>query len=134
MGGYTYEKAFVALVLVLAICLSMAGTALAEPKVEIEIVPYGLVLFSRDITRVSGSTYKVWAMAQPAVPEYVIVGFDLYRVVSGSEVYITSGSASGTGTAIQAAQTLTLSSGTYKLYAWYYGQTQSDSVVMTKTI
>ncbi len=128
------KKRLFALVLVLAVCFSLAGTSLAEPEPQLEITPYSTVLFSSGITLSSGSTYKVWALAKPAVAEYVIVGFDLYRVVNGSEVYVTSGSASGTGTSIEASQYVTLSSGTYKLYAWYYGQTQSDSTVKTRTI
>ena len=128
------KRRLFALMLVLAVCFSLAGTSLAETEPQFVITPYSTVLFSSGITPYSGSTYRVWALARPAVAEYVIVGFDLYRVVSGSEVYVTSGSASGTGTSIEASQYVSLSSGTYKLYAWYYGQTQSDSTVITRTI
>ena len=128
------KKRLLAFAMVLAICLSMAGTAFAESELNQEITPKSIVLFSSGLTRVSGNTYTAWAIAMPAISEYVIVGLDLYRIVNGSEVYVTSASASGTGTNIRAENNVSLSAGTYKLYAWYYGQTQSDSTVKTYSI
>ena len=127
------KKRLLALVMVLAICLSMAGISLAvEPGSW--ITPYGLVLFSSGITQISGHNYKIWAIAYPSVGDSVTVSFDLYKVVAGTEFYITSQSASGSSAAVEAAEYRTLSPGTYKLYARYYGTTQSDSTTLTKVL
>ncbi|HWS28654.1 MAG TPA: hypothetical protein VN512_00935 [Clostridia bacterium] len=127
------KKRLFALVMVLAICLSMAGASLAaEPGSG--ITPYGLVLFSSGITQISGHNYKIWAIACPSIGDSVTVSFDLYKVVAGVEFYITSQSAYGSTSSVEAAEYRTLSPGTYKLYAWYYGTTESDSTVKTKTL
>jgi hypothetical protein len=127
------KKRLFALIMVLAFCLSMAGASLAEEP-NSGITPNGMVVFSSGITHISGNTYKVWATAYPSAGDSVTVSFDLYKVVAGTEFYITSQSASGSSSSVEAAEYRLLSPGTYKLYARYYGSTQSDSTVKTKTI
>lgn len=127
------KKRLFALIIVLAICLSMAGATLAEEP-NSGITPYGIVVFSSGITHISGNNYKIWAIAYPSAGEFVSVSFDLYKVVAGIEYYITSQYASGNSSSVEAAEYRLLSPGTYKLYARYYGTTQSDSTVKTITI
>ncbi len=127
------KKRFLSLVLVLAICFSMAGTSFAaEPNGG--VTPFGMVLFSSGITRISGNNYKIWAIAYPSSGEFVSVSFDLYKLVAGTEYYITSQYESGNTPAVEAYEYRVLSPGTYKLYARYYGVTQADSTVKTITV
>ncbi len=126
------KKRLMCFVLIVILCLSFSGTAIAAEKVE--IVPFGAVGLSSGLTNVSGNSYRAWASATAALPEDIKVGFTLYKIVNGSEVYVTSGSASANSTFVKAEKTVTLSSGSYKLYAWYIGKTQSDGVNKYYTI
>lgn len=126
------KKRLVCLVLIVVLCLSFGGTALAAEKIE--IIPYGAVGLSSGLTHVSGTSYRPWASATAVLPENITVGFTLYKIVNGSEVFVTSGSASANSTFVKSEKTVTLSSGSYKLYAWYIGQTQSDGVWKTYSI
>ena len=119
------KKRLICLTLVLLLCLSFSGTAFAAT--DGEIVPRAAVGLSSGLTHVSGSTYRPWASATAFLPENVTVGFTLYKYVNGSYTYVTSGSASDHGTYVIARKTKTLSSGYYKLYAWYIGETQSGA-------
>ena len=119
------KKRLICLTLILLLCLSFSGTAFAAE--DVEVVPLGAVGLSSGLTHVSGSTYRAWASATALLPENVTVGFTLYKFINGSYTYVTSGSASDYGTYVKAQRTLTLSSGSYKLYAWYVGATQSGS-------
>lgn len=121
------KKRLLAFAMVLAICLSIAGTALAEPKLQLVITPRSAVVFSSGISHVSGSNYTVWASAGPVLPEQVTVGFSLYKVVGSVQSFITSDSASGYGYYVYADKTVSLSAGRYKLNAWYIGETESGS-------
>lgn len=126
------KRRLICLTLILLLCLSFTGTTFAAT--DEEIVPRGAVGLSSGLTHVSGSTYRAWASATASLPENVTVGFTLYKFVNGSYTYVTSGSASDYGTYVKAQRTLTLSSGSYKLYAWYTGKTQSDGINKYYTI
>lgn len=117
------KRRFICFVVVFLLCLSFWGTAFAAG----EITPMAAVGLSSGLTHVSGSTYKPWASATAFLPEDVAVGFTLYRMVDGSYTYVTSGSADSNGTYVIAQKNITLSTGSYKLYAWYTGETQSGS-------
>ncbi|MGE5494654.1 MAG: hypothetical protein ACM3S4_05075 [Burkholderiales bacterium] len=118
------KRRFICLALVLMFCLSLSGTALAAS--DTGVAPNAAVGLSSGLSHVSGTTYRVWASATALLPEDVTVGFTLYKLVNGTYTYVTSGSASAYGTYVIAQKNVTLSSGSYKLYAWYIGQTQSD--------
>ena len=62
------------------------------------------------------------------------MGFTLYKVVNGTEIYITSDSDGGHGNFFEAEAVVTLSKGTYKLYAYYRGETNHDGSVKTYII
>jgi ABC-type sugar transport system substrate-binding protein len=119
------KKRFVCLVLVLIFCLLFSGTAFAAKTGE--VTPMSTVGLSSGLTHISGTSYRPWASATAALPEDVTVGFTLYKLVNGSYTSVTSGSASANGTYVLAKKTATLSSGSYKLYSWYIGETQSGS-------
>jgi len=101
---------------------------------DAEIAPNAAVGLSSGLTLVSGSTYRVWASATAFLPEDVTVGFTLYRVLNGLYIYVTSGSARKYGIYAKAERTVTLSPGSYRLYAWYIGETQSDGINAYYTI
>lgn len=126
------KRRLICLAMVLMFCLSFCGTAFAAA--DADIVPCGAVGLSSGLTYVSGTTYKPWASATAALPENMTVGFTLYKMVDGSYTYVTSGSASTNGTYVIAQKTITLSPGSYKLYAWYTGETQSDGINKYYTI
>jgi len=126
------KRRIICLTLIFILCLSFTGTAFAAT--EGVIVPNGAVGFSSGLTQVSGSSYRPWASASPVLSEDVTVGFTLYKSVGGSWTYVTSGNSSGYGTLVKAQTTVTLSAGSYKLYAWYTGETQSDGVNKYYTI
>ena len=126
------KRRLICLTLILLLCLSFSGTAFAAT--DEEIVPRSMVGLSSGLTHVSGSTYRPWASATALLPENVTVGFTLYKYVNGSYRYVTSGRSSTNGTYVKAQRTLTLSSGSYKLYAWYIGETQSDGTNKYYTI
>ena len=78
--------------------------------------------------------YNPYAIASVGLPEQLSVGFTLYKVVNGNEIYITSDSDGGYGNYFEAEAVVTLSKGTYKLYAYYRGETKSDGSVKTYNI
>lgn len=126
------KRRLICLTLILLLCLSFSGTAFATS--EGDIIPLGAVGLSSGLTHLSGSTYRPWVSATASLPENVKVGFTLYKYVNGSYTYVTSGSASNYGTYVIARRSVTLSSGYYKLYAWYIGETQSDGTNKYYTI
>jgi hypothetical protein len=128
------KKRLFALVMVLTFCLSMAGTAYAEPMTQLAITPMSAVGLSSGLQKVSGSTYNVWASANPVLPENVTVGFTLNRVVGSIETYVTSAYTSGDRYYVAVQKNVSLSAGRYKLSAWYIGETESGSSVGYYTI
>ena len=125
----------------LVICLAaMIGLSCLTPALALDnddvVYPRGGVALSSDMPKVTGTSnqYNPYAVARPGRPEQVSVGFTLYKVVNGSEVYVTSASNSGKSTYVRAEDFVNLSSGTYKLYAYYQGETVSDGSVTTYII
>jgi hypothetical protein len=125
------EKSILCIMLAILISLSSIGMAFATEHKGVE--PQGMVAFSSGLTK-EDSSYTAWANATTTLPEDLLVGFTLYRVVNGSEVYVTSGSKSIHGTYARAEKFVYLTPGTYKLYSYYRGNTQSDSNVKTYNI
>jgi len=126
------RKCFCVLVLILIFCLSVGYTSVVAK--DAEIAPNAAVGLSSGLTLVSGSTYRVWASATAFLPEDVTVGFTFYRIVNGSYIYVTSGSSRRYGTYVKAERTVILNPGSYRLYAWYIGETQSDGINKYYTI
>lgn len=113
------KKRLFALAFVLAICLSLTGSALAEPESQFVVAPMSAVIFSSGLQKVSGSTYTAWASAGPMLAENVTVGFTLNRVVGSVETYVASASNAGYGYYVVAQQNIILTAGRYVLRAWY---------------
>ena len=125
-------KKLLVICLAAMICISCLTPALALDNDDV-VYPRGGVALSSDMPKVTG-TSNPYAVARPGRPEQVSVGFTLYKVVNGSEVYVTSASNSGKSTYVRAEDFVNLSSGTYKLYAYYQGETVSDGSVTTYII
>ena len=126
------KKTIISLCLIAVICFSCFMPALAAGNNATR----GTVAFSSGMPKVAGTTnqYNPYAIASVGLPEQISVGFTLYKIVNGNEVYITSDSDSGHGNFFEAEAIVNLSSGTYKLYAYYQGETNSDGSVTTYII
>lgn len=85
-------------------------------------------------SQININQYNPYAIASVGLPEQISVGVTLYKIVSGNEIYVTSDSDSGYGNYFEAEALVNLSSGTYKLYAYYQGETNSDGSVTTYII
>ena len=86
-------KKLLVICLATMICISCFAPALALDNDDV-VYPNGTVLFSSNMPKVSGTTnqYNPYALARPGIPEQVSVGFTLYKVVNGDEIYVTSAS------------------------------------------
>lgn len=126
------KKTIILLCLIAVICFSCFMPALAVGNNATR----GTVAFSSGMPKVAGTAnqYNPYAIASVGLPEQISVGFTLYKIVSGNEIYVTSDSDSGYGNYFEAEAIVNLSSGTYKLYASYQGETNSDEKVTTYKI
>ena len=126
------KKTIISLCLIAVVCFACFAQALAAGN----NVTRGTVAFSSGMPKVAGTTnqYNPSAIARVGLPEQISVGFTLYKVVNGTEIYITSDSDGGHGNFFEAEAVVTLSKGTYKLYAYYRGETNHDGSVKTYII
>ncbi len=120
------KKTIISLCLIAVVCFACFAQALAAD--DNGVTPYAIVTFSSGMPKVAGTTnkYNPYAIASVGLSEQLSVGFTLYKIVNGKEVYITSDSDGGYGNYFEAEAVVTLSKGTYKLYAYYKGETKSD--------
>ena len=111
------KKTIISLCLIAVICFACFAPALAAGNNATR----GIVTFSSGMPKVAGTTnqYNPYAIASVGLPEQLSVGFTLYKIVNGNEVYVTSDSDGGHGNYFEAEALVNLSSGTYKLYAYY---------------
>ena len=126
------KKTIISLCLIAVISFACFAPALAAENNATR----GTVAFSSGMPKVVGTTnqYNPYAIASAGLPEQLSVVFTLYKIINGKEVYITSDSDSGHGNYFEAEALVNLSSGTYKLYAYYQGETNSDGSVTTYII
>ena len=126
------KKTIISRCLIAVICFACFAPALAAGNNATR----GIVTFSSGMPKVAGTTnqYNPYAIASVGLPEQLSVGFTLYKIVNGNEVYVTSDSDGGHGNYFEAEALVNLSSGTYKLYAYYRGETKSDGSVKTYNI
>lgn len=122
------KKRIITLVVATILCLLISSPAFAA------MVPCGSIGLSSGLTHVSGSTYNAWASVQAFQDENISVSFTLYKVNGSTLTYITSGSSSTNGTYTIAQKRVSLSSGTYKLYASCSDGTQTNSSIKTFVI
>lgn len=131
-------KKFLVICVAALMCLSFCGTVLAAGYAVAgnAVEPRGIISLSSGMPKVTGTAnkYNPWAGASAGMPEQITVGFTLYKVVNGREEYVTSNSNSGHSSYVEAESYVNLSSGTYKLYAYYTGETKSDDKVTTYKI
>lgn len=122
------------LVIVMLVCLSLAGNALALSSDDIVVVqPLSALSITCGLT-VSGSQYRVWSKTKTNFSDDLTASVSLYQVVNGSEVFVTSASASATGTTVTASKLRSLSSGTYKVYGYGTSGTSNGSNNCTVTV
>lgn len=123
------KRRLACMLLALAICVTTMGSALAIEKEEFDptpIQPMGAITLTASLSKTRATaTIKITSS------ESLSVSFTLYRISNGSEVYVTSGSNSGNGTIVTASKSVSLSSGTYKMY--YSGSDDTTSASRSKT-
>lgn len=122
------KKRLILFLVTMILCLLISSPAFAT------MAPCGIIGLSSGLSHVSGSTYNAWASVQALQDESISVSFTLYKENGNTLTYITSGSSSTDGTYTIAQKRVTLSSGTYKLYAYCSGDTQSYSSIKTYVI
>lgn len=123
------KKRMICLLLALVICLTTVGStmALGNKMNTTAQQTRGAISLSYGLTNLGNGTYRPWATIETLSTESLSVSFTLYRIVNGARQYVTSGSATGSGTELTASKTVTLSSGTYLLVASGSGNTTTGS-------
>lgn len=132
-GVLKMRKRLISLMIVMMACLTFAGSTLALGADDIVVQPRSSVTVTCGLSK-SGSQYKVWSKTQVSFSGDLAASVSLYQVINGSEVFITSASASATGTTVTASKLRTLSSGTYKVYGSGTSGSSSGSKSSTITI
>ena len=121
------KRRVISVTLVLMMCFFLCGGALAQSSDDAVPQPRGAITLYAGLDNLGGGSYRPRATIETGSSESLSVSFTLYKVVGGSEQYITSGSNSGTGRKVTASKTVSLSSGTYRIYYSGSGNTVSDS-------
>jgi len=125
------KRRITSLLLAFMLCFLVCGSALADSSINAVAQPKSAPKLTSGISA-SGSRYIIWAKTRTSYSGNLSASFELYRIVNGNEVFVTSGSNSATGTSVTASKTISLSSGTYKLYA--HGSSGTASTNQTSTI
>lgn len=123
------KRRLACMLLALAICVTTMGSTFAMGKDEFDptpIQPMGAITLTASLSKT-----RATATIKTTSSESLSVSFTLYRISNGSEVYVTSGSNSGNGTIVTASKSVSLSSGTYKMY--YSGSGDATSASRSKT-
>lgn len=127
------KKTIISLCLIAVICFACFAPALAAGNNATR----GIVTFSSGMPKVAGTTnqYNPYAIASVGLPEQLSVGFyHCTKSLMEMRFIVTSDSVGGHGNYFEAEALVNLSSGTYKLYAYYRGETKSDGSVKTYNI
>lgn len=127
------KRRLVSLVIVMAICLSLTGNALALSKDDAVVQPMSSITVSCGLTK-TGSQYRAWSRTDTSFSTSLTARVSIYQVVNGDEVYIATVNASATGTTVTASTTRSLSSGTYKVYGYGTGNSSSSNDSCTVTV
>lgn len=85
-------KKILSVCLAVMMCLAICAPAMADATTVVQ--PRGIIGLSSGLPKVPGTTnqYNPWAGARAGLPEQISVGFTLYKVVNGQEIYVTSAS------------------------------------------
>jgi hypothetical protein len=127
------KRRLISFMLVMMICLALTGNALALSSEDVSDQTRGAITVSCGLTQ-SGGQYVPWSRTRSGFSENLTATVYLYRIVNGSEVFVTSSSAGTYGTSVTASTGCTLSAGTYKVYGYGTGDTTSGSTSRTYTI
>ncbi len=133
IGELKMKRRIVSLVIVMLICISLAGNTLALSNDDVVVQPMSSITVSCGLTK-TGSQYRAWSRTDTSFSTSLTARVSLYQVVNGNEVYIATANASATGTTVTASTTRSLSSGTYKIYGYGTGNSSSSSDSCTVTV
>jgi len=117
--------------IVMMVCLTLTGNTLALSSDDVVIQPRSAISVTCGLTQ-SGSQYSLWSKTKTSFSDELTASASLYQIVNGSEVFITSVSASATGTTVTASKLRKLTSGTYKVYG--YGTSGSSTGSNSSTV
>ncbi len=123
------KKRTLCFLMALLICLATAGNTLALAHDSEAPQPRrGAITLYCGLDNFGNGNYRARATIETGGIETLSVNFTLYKVVNGSEQFVTSGSKSNVvGTEATASKIVALSSGTYRIYYSGSGNTVSDS-------
>lgn len=127
------KRRFVSLVIVMLVCLSLAGNALALSNDDVVVQPKSSITVSCGLTK-TGSQYRAWSRTDSSFSTSLTARVSIYQVINGNEVYIATANASATGITVTASTTRSLSSGTYKIYGYGTGNSSSSNDSCTVTV
>lgn len=120
------KKRLLSFAIVMMICFVFAGNTLAISSDEIVVQPRSAISVTCGLTQ-SGSQYRLWSKTKTSFSDDLTARASLYKIINGSEIFITSVSASATGTTVTASKLRTLTSGTYKVYGYGTSSTSTGS-------
>lgn len=109
------KRRLISFVLVLMLCFAFTGNTLALGREDSIVQLRSTARVTCGLTQ-SGNQYKLWSKISTSNTDVLTTSASLYQIVNGREVFITSVSASVTGTTLTASKLRTLASGTYKVY------------------
>ena len=127
------KRSIISFAIVMMICLSFTGSAFALNNDDAAIQPRSAISVTCGLTQ-SGSQYRLWSKTKTSFSDDITASASLYQIVNGSEVFITSVSASSIGTTVTASKLRTLSPGTYRVYGYGTAGSSSGSKSITVTI
>lgn len=114
-GSMKMKRRFISLVILMTVCLTLTGNTLALKSDDFVAHPKSSIVITCGLSK-SGSKYKVWSRTETSFSDSLTASVSLYQVVNGTEIFVTSASATGSGITLTANKTRSLSSGTYSVY------------------
>lgn len=109
------KRRLISLVIVMMVCLTLTGNTLALRGDDLITQPKSSIVITCGLSK-SGSKYKVWSRTETSFSDSLTASVSLYQDVNGTEVFVTSASATGSGITLTASKTRSLPSGTYSVY------------------
>lgn len=109
------KRRLISLAIVMMVCLTLTGNTLALKSDDSVAQPRSSIVITCGLSK-SGSKYKVWSRTETSFSDSLTASVSLYRVVNGTEVFVTSASATGNGITLTASKTRSLTSGAYSVY------------------
>lgn len=132
------KRRVISVTLVLMMCFLLCGSALAQSSDDAAPQqPRGAVWITCGLSNLGGGQYRIWSRTETSFSENLYAYVEIVKIVNGSEIGVSGGSASESKrncTSVTASKSLTLSSGTYRVYGSGSGNTSDGEDYSTFTI